>query len=106
MDVKERFDEDQNVWYITLDGEIDIYNAPELKDKIHKLIEQQQGDLILNCEGLSYIDSTGLGVLISSLKKIKKYGGDMRIVGIRPYIYKIFTITGLDKIFSIEVSKA
>lgn len=106
MDVRERYDEATKTWHITLDGEIDIYNAPELKKKIHRLIEQQPGDFVLNCEGLNYIDSTGLGVLISVLKKVKEYDGHMEIVGIKPYIYKIFTITGLDKIFTIEVSEA
>lgn len=103
MDVKERFNADTKTWYVSLDGEVDIYNAPELKEKLHRLIEQHPGDFVLNCAGLNYIDSTGLGVLISVLRAVKEYDGNMTISNLKPYIHKIFLITGLDKIFTIEV---
>jgi len=103
MDIREKFDAVTKTWEVYLDGEIDIYNAPELKEKLNGILEKQQGNIILHCEDLKYIDSTGLGVLISVLKHVKEYSGDIKIKGLKPYIYKIFTITGLDKIFSIEV---
>lgn len=105
MNLKEKFNVDTKEWHISLDGEIDIYNAPKLKEKLHKLIEQHSGDFILDCENLKYIDSTGLGVLISALRKVKEYDGKISIVKLKPYIHKIFIITGLDKIFTIEVQK-
>ncbi len=103
MDIKEKYNADTNTWCISLDGEVDIYNAPELKEKLHRLIEQHPGDLVLNCGSLNYIDSTGLGVLISALRLVKEYDGNMIISDLKPYIHKIFLITGLDKIFTIEV---
>ena len=45
MDIKEKFNDDTKTWHVSLDGEIDIYNAPELKEKLHKLIEQNPGTL-------------------------------------------------------------
>lgn len=106
MDIKQEFKEKDKTWYISLDGEVDIYNAPELKDKLHKLIEEHPGDCVLNCGNLNYIDSTGLGVLISALRRVKEYDGRITITDLKPHIYKIFVITGLDKIFTIEVQKA
>ena len=106
MDVKEKFNAGTKTWYISLDGEVDIYNAPELKEKLHKLIEQHAGNFVLNCGNLNYIDSTGLGVLISALRRVKEYDGEMIITSLKPYIHKIFVITGLDKIFTIEVQEA
>ncbi|HZJ56898.1 MAG TPA: STAS domain-containing protein [Clostridia bacterium] len=103
MILDERFDSDTKMWYISLDGEIDIYNAPEFKEKLHQLIQQNPGDFILDCDSLNYIDSTGLGVLISALRRVKEYNGEIKIRNLKPYIYKIFVITGLDKIFTIEV---
>lgn len=103
MDVKEKFNPDTNTWHVSLDGEIDIYNAPDLKDKLHKLIEQQPGNIVLDCQNLTYIDSTGLGVLISALRRVKEYDGQITITNLKPYIRKIFVITGLDKIFALEV---
>ncbi|NLI59952.1 MAG: STAS domain-containing protein [Clostridiales bacterium] len=106
MGVREKFNPETETWYVSLDGEIDIYNAPELKEKLHKLIEQHPGNFVLNCENLSYIDSTGLGVLISVLRRVKEYDGKMTITDLKPYIRKIFVITGLDKIFIVEVQEA
>lgn len=86
-------------------GEIDIYNASQLKENILSLVDEHEGNIILDCKGLKYIDSTGLGVLISTLKRIKEYDGEIHIKNLKPYIYKIFTITGLDKIFAIELQE-
>lgn len=105
MNVKEKFNVDTKTWHISLEGEMDIYNAPQLKEKLHRLIEQHPGDFILDCKNLKYIDSTGLGVLISALRRVKEYNGTMSIIHLKPYIHKIFIITGLDKIFAIEVQK-
>ena len=52
-------------WYISLDGEIDIYNAPEFMERLHQLIQRHSGNFVLDCGGLNYIDSTGLGMLIT-----------------------------------------
>ncbi|HHZ14376.1 MAG: STAS domain-containing protein [Caldicoprobacterales bacterium] len=103
MVLGERFDATTKTWYISLDGEIDIYNAPEFKERLHQLIQRHSGNFVLDCGGLNYIDSTGLGVLISALRRVKEYDGEIKIQNLKPYIRKIFVITGLDKIFTIEV---
>lgn len=103
MDIREKFDAETNTWEVHLGGEIDIYNAPELKQHLNELIQKVQGNILIDCRDLNYVDSTGLGVLISVLKKVKEYDGDIKIKNLKPYIHKIFTITGLDKIFSVEV---
>lgn len=99
------FNESQNQWDIALYGEVDIYNADSLKSKLHSLIEQKDADIVFDCTNLKYIDSTGLGVLVSALKKVKEAEKAIRIVNLKPYIAKIFTLTGLNKIFVIEVSE-
>jgi len=104
MELTERYDPAANVWVAEVSGEVDIYDAPDMKQRLHKCIDQTPADLVLDCTRLSYIDSTGMGVLISVLKHLKDVGKDMRIINLSPYIYKIFTITGLQNIFSIEVA--
>lgn len=105
MNIEQKFNDSSNAWEIKLNGEIDIYNAPDLKESLTELIEERQGDIIIDCEDLKYIDSTGLGVLISILKKVKGYDGVIKIVNLKPYINKIFNITGLDKIFILEAQR-
>lgn len=105
MDIRHRWSEQNNTWSVSLTGEIDIYNAPELKNSLLKLVEQNKGNIQIDCADLKYIDSTGLGVLISALRRVKDYNGAITIKNLQPYIYKIFTITGLDKVFTIEVQE-
>ncbi len=59
--------ESGNIVILDINGEIDLYNAPEIKDVIAKLIEEQKYYTIINLEKVSYIDSSGIGALISSL---------------------------------------
>lgn len=83
-------------------GEIDIYTSPEFKKKIIEIIEIKPMNIIINGEELEYIDSTGLGSLMSILKKVKEKDLHIKIVNLRPSIYKLFDITGLNKVFNIE----
>ncbi len=82
-------------------GEIDVYTSPKVKEKINELIEKGNYDLVINLEGVRYIDSTGLGVLIGALKRVREKDGSIKLVCTNPQIKKIFNITGLVKIFGI-----
>lgn len=99
-----KYDETQNKWNVHLYGEVDIYNADNLKSELHALIDEKKADIVLDCTSLKYIDSTGLGVLVSALKKVREADRHISITNLKPYIAKIFTLTGLNKIFEIEVS--
>ena len=86
---------------IEVHGEIDVYTSPKVKEIITELIEKGNYNLIINLEGVRYIDSTGLGVLIGALKKVREKDGCINLVCNNPQIKKIFNITGLVKIFGI-----
>jgi anti-sigma B factor antagonist len=86
-----------------LKGEIDIYTAAEFKNQINAAIEEQPGDLHIDCSELRYMDSTGLGVLIGALKKMKEQNRNIYLENLKPNVRKLFNITGLDKIFILEV---
>ncbi len=83
-------------------GEVDIYTSPELKSQIFALIEERSSDIIIDGESLEYIDSTGLGVLMSIYKKMQENSLNLKIINLRPNIYKLFDITGLNKVFNIR----
>lgn len=100
------YNEQSDQWDVNLYGEVDIYNADSLKSELHALIEERKADIVLDCTNLKYIDSTGLGVLVSALKRVKEAQRSIRIQNLKPHIAKIFILTGLDRIFVIEVSEA
>jgi len=83
-------------------GEVDIYTSPKLKNKIFALIDERNTNILIDGEGLEYIDSTGLGVLMSIYKKMQEKGLNFTIINLKPNIYKLFDITGLNKVFNIR----
>lgn len=87
---------------IYLSGEVDIYTSQSLKERLYSIIESNKTDLIIDCKELNYIDSTGLGIFVGSLKKAKQYEKKIYISNLKDNIKKLFVITGLDKIFIIE----
>lgn len=94
--------EEEKFWSVKVTGEIDIFNSTEFKEALLDIIKDDNLDLKINCEALDYIDSTGLGVLIAVLKKVKSYEGEIHLVNVKPSLSKLFKITNLDKVFIIE----
>jgi anti-sigma B factor antagonist len=86
---------------IELSGEIDLSTSPTFKDKVYETIESGKRDVVIDLDGLEFMDSTGLGVLVAALKKTRMHGGSIRLVCSKRNIIKVFTITGLDKVFPI-----
>ncbi len=86
---------------LDVDGEIDLYNAPVLKDIIDKNIDAQKYNIIINLAKVSYIDSSGIGALISSLSKLKKYQGGLKIINVTGSVKKVFELTKLTSFFEI-----
>jgi len=102
VDIKVNIREAKGDSYIVdLNGEIDVYTSPKVKDAVGDLIDKGHYNLIINLEKVRYIDSTGLGVLIGGLKRVREHGGTVNLVCTNPQIKKIFDITGLVKIFGI-----
>lgn len=90
---------------ITLEGEVDVYTAPELKKQMITLLEAGARELVVDLTAVDYLDSTVLGVLIGGLKRMRERDGNLRLVCPSPRIRRIFEITGLDKIFDIYNSE-
>lgn len=84
---------------VSVSGEIDIYTAQDLKDRLYNIMDTKQQDLKIDCSSLNYIDSTGLGVFVGTLKKARQYGKDIYLFNMKENIKKLFLITGLDKLF-------
>jgi anti-sigma B factor antagonist len=86
---------------VELEGEIDLSTSPVFKETVYRVIESGNKDVIIDLNGLEFMDSTGLGVLVAALKKTSMEGGSIRLICSKRNIIKVFTITGLDKVFAI-----
>lgn len=96
------FDEKENKWVFSPDGEIDIYTYPKFKEEILKYFNSRQTDILIDGGKLDYIDSTGLGALISILKNLRDNENKIYLSNVKPNIRKLFSITELDKLFIIR----
>ena len=90
---------------VTVGGEIDVYTAPKLRDKITELVNSGHHQLLIDMEKVEFLDSTGLGVLVGGLKKVRAHDGSMELVCSQDRLLKIFRITGLAKVFTIHDSE-
>jgi anti-sigma B factor antagonist len=95
----EKFIEDKKVKIVPV-GDLDIVNSKSFKDEVLKLMEENQ-EILIDGEKLDYMDSTGLGVLISLYKKSKSTNSRLYLTNLKPNIYKLFDITGLNNVFEI-----
>lgn len=100
--LKGKFDESRKRWELSINKDMDLYSVPELKQAILDCIAERKADIHLDATEMGYIDSTGLGVLVSSLNRVREYGGRMTIKGMKPHIRRIFHLTGLDGAFLLE----
>jgi len=91
---------------VSVGGEIDVYTAPKLRDQISDLVTSGKTSLIVDLEGVDFLDSTGLGVLVGGLKKVRAQDGTMSLICSQDRLLKIFRITGLAKVFTIHASEA
>ena len=89
---------------IAVGGEIDVYTAPKLRDKITELVADGVYDIIVDMEAVEFLDSTGLGVLVGGLKKVRAHDGSLELICTQDRLLKIFRITGLAKVFVIHDS--
>ena len=89
---------------VAVGGEIDVYTAPRLRDKITELVGEGSYHLVVDMQAVEFLDSTGLGVLVGALKKVRQHDGSLELVCTQERLLKIFRITGLAKVFVIHDS--
>ncbi|MGH8794992.1 MAG: STAS domain-containing protein [Stackebrandtia sp.] len=83
-------------------GEIDMYTSSQLRAALLKLLNQGAVDIAIDVDRVEFCDSTGLGVFIGMLRRLREVGGSLLIVCARPQMLKIFQLTGLDKVLDIR----
>lgn len=83
-------------------GDLDAFTAPHLKNELVQLIEGRSARVVIvDLTGVTFLDSTALGVLIGALKRIRDRDGELRIVKPSPIVNRIFEITSLDRVLPL-----
>jgi anti-sigma B factor antagonist len=84
---------------IDVQGEIDMYTAPRLRELLIDLVGKGSYQLVVNLGKVGFLDSTGLGVLVGGLKRVRAHDGSLDLVCTQQRILKILKITGLTEVF-------
>ena len=103
MDLKLDHHSKDGIEIVDVEGEIDVYTAPRLRELLIELVNSRFYQLVVNMEKVEFLDSTGLGVLVGGLKRVRAHDGSLPdLVCTQERILKIFRITGLTKVFGIH----
>lgn len=101
MDLKLGHHNEDGIEVVDVEGEIDVYTASRLRELLITMVTEHHYKLIINMERVEFIDSTGLGVLVGGLKRVRSHDGWVDLVCTQERILKIFHITGLSKVFGV-----
>ena len=95
---------DDGTHVVTVSGEIDLFTAPEFKQRVSAPIDAGRTHVIVDLTTTTFIDSSSLGVLIGAHRRLRRLNGTLVIVVAGDPIIKTFRITGLDGVFTIVSS--
>jgi len=99
MELEEK--REANVAILTLNGRLDAYSSNELERSISALIDDGSVRIVVNFDGVDYISSSGLRVMLASQKRLKKEEGDLKLACLKPYVKEVFDIAGFTRLFEI-----
>jgi anti-sigma B factor antagonist len=99
MEIREEKVNDVEV--LKLEGRLDASSAKDIKEKVNLLAKENRVKIVIDMGGIDFIDSSGLGSLVSSLRSVNKSGGDIKISALQDQVRAIFELTRLHRIFGI-----
>ncbi len=93
----------RGTWTIlAVSGELDVATAPRLRQRLVSLVEHGARNIIVDISAIGLLDSTGLGVLIGGVKRLRGHGGDLVVVCDQERIRRLFEITRLDRAIDLH----
>jgi anti-sigma B factor antagonist len=95
----------EDVAVVVAEGEIDIFTAPRLQETLTAALESETRRLIVDITGVSFIDSTGLSVLIGAVRRLQERGTRLGIVGGQRNVMRVFEVTGLQSAFTFYATR-
>ena len=94
-----------DVTVLDVEGQLIVGNRQELKQRVLDELEEGERKFLIDFENTGYIDSSGLGVLVSLSKKIREQGGELRLANLNDDLRTLFELTKLDTLFQIADSR-
>lgn len=99
MDVQTRDEADGRVIGVT--GDIDLYSSPQVREAIMAAVKDKRTPLVVDLDGVTYIDSSGVATLVEGLQMTRGYDGAFRLAGLSKRVREVFELARLEKVFAI-----
>jgi len=93
-------------WVVTGAGDLDVHSAPQLQTELDPIAQRAGAAIVVDLSAVGFIDSTGLGVLVTTLKHVRESAGTLDVVVSSPRVLKVFTLTGLDVVIPLHQTLA
>ena len=87
---------------IKTESRIDTINAPQFEKDIEPALQEQGIDLVMDCDELTYMASSGLRIIQKTMRAVMKEKGQFKIVNVSPAIYRVLQMTGFTKFMTVE----
>lgn len=91
----------QNVSILDISGELDAHTASHLENALKSLIDDKSYSIVVNCSGLDYIASAGLGVFMAYIEDVRSLGGDIKLTNMNDRVYNVFDLLGFPTLYDI-----
>lgn len=95
-----------NTTMVTVEGQLIVANRQELKQLVQDALERGARRFVFDFTRTAYVDSSGLGALVSISKRVREAGGDLRLAGLNEDLRSLFELTKLDTLFAISDTPA
>jgi anti-sigma B factor antagonist len=97
--------DERGVLVVRVEGQLIVGNRQELKELVQAALDHGERKILLDFGRTGYIDSSGLGALVSIAKKVREAGGELRLAGLNEDLRSLFELTKLDTLFAIDATQ-
>lgn len=91
-------DDREHYALVTVAGEVDVTTGSQLRDPLHELVEQRKHRHVVDLREVTFLDSTGLGILVSDHKRLRDRDGSLHVVTVPGIVSRVFRLTGVDRV--------
>jgi len=95
----------EGLWVLNVDGYINAHTVQQFEQSLQDLLKEEKYKILLNCKGLSYINSSGLGVLMGSIDEIQEKQGFLWLCDMNETVFHIFDTLGFTHLFPVYQSE-
>jgi len=99
------YSQEEDVAIVNIRGFLDAHTAPLFEQELQKRVDEKKFKIVVDLEGLQYISSAGLGVFMGFIEEIRGNGGDIKICGATPKVYRVFDLLGFPNLFEFAENR-